>query len=70
MTDDPNTPKPRPGLNPALRSRQETTHNTEVPSRVPAETASVQREEGRTWPLIWAVVTIGCALLLLWLVFW
>lgn len=69
MTDDPKMPKPNPGLNPALKSRHETTHDTTVSSRAPAETASVQREEGRFWPAIWAVVTIVGVLILLWLVF-
>jgi hypothetical protein len=33
------------------------------------DTAFVQREEGRAWPIIWAAVTIVCVLISLYLVF-
>ena len=57
------------GLNPALKSRKETSHNTSTPSPAPLESASVQREEGRAWPMIWLVVTIVGVLILLYLAF-
>lgn len=57
------------GLNPALKQRTETSHNTETSSRPPLETASVQREEGRAWPMIWLVVAIIGVVILLYLSF-
>ena len=60
MTDEREDTEPRSGLNPALKQRRETTHDTSRPSPAPADTASVQREEGRAWPIIWVVVTVLC----------
>ena len=58
------------GLNPALRIRTDTTHDTSESTRPPADTASVHRgEEGRGWPIVWMVVTILCVLLALWIFF-
>jgi hypothetical protein len=59
----------RPGLNPALRSRTDETHDTSISSAAPADTASVQREEGRAWPLIWVLVTLAGAALAVWILF-
>lgn len=59
----------RSGLNPALKSERETGHDNQVSSAAPIETASVQRQEGRSWPMIWAIVVIGSVLLTLWFVF-
>lgn len=58
---------PERGLNPALKSGNETSHDNRVSSEAPIATASVQREEGRAWPFVWAVVAVVSALLLLWL---
>ncbi len=68
MPNEPEEPRER-GLNPALRSRRETTHDTERSSRAPADTTSVQREEGRAWPMIWLVVTLLGLVIVLWLIF-
>lgn len=57
------------GLNPALKSERETIHDSQVSSAAPIETASVQRQEGRAWPLIWAVVAIVSLILTLWFIF-
>lgn len=59
----------REGLNPALKSEVETQYDSEVSSAAPIETTSVQREEGRSWPIIWAVAVILLLLLTLWLMF-
>ncbi|MFC0199577.1 hypothetical protein [Paracoccus rhizosphaerae] len=59
----------RDGLNPALKSELETAHDNRISSAAPIETASVQRDEGRSWPIVWAVVVILSALLVLWLIF-
>ncbi len=68
MPNEREEPRER-GLNPALRSRRETTHDTEHSSRAPADTASVQREEGRAWPMIWLVATLLGLVIVLWLIF-
>lgn len=57
------------GLNPALKHRTDTTHDTGRSSRPPSETASVQREEGRAWPMIWLVVTVVGVLVALYILF-
>ena len=59
----------REGLNTALKSEVETRYDSETSSAAPIETTSVQREEGRSWPVIWAVVVILSVLLALWLMF-
>lgn len=69
VTQETDGEKRERGLNPALKSRTETTHNTSRPSPAPLETASVQREEGRAWPMIWLVVTIIGVVILLYLAF-
>jgi hypothetical protein len=67
MTQGRDKEKRERGLNPALKSRTETTHNTSTQSPAPLDTASVQREEGRAWPMIWLVVTLVGVLILLYL---
>ncbi|MHA6645974.1 hypothetical protein [Mesorhizobium sp. A623] len=67
MSDDPDTPRNR-GLNPTLKSRNNTSRDTETPTRAPADSASVQREEGRAWPMIWLVVGVICAVIVIFLV--
>lgn len=69
MTQARNDGKRDRGLNPALKSRTDTTHNTSRASPAPLETASVQREEGRAWPIIWLVATIVGVVILLYLAF-
>ena len=70
MSDPSDPSKDRKGLNPALKSVTNTSRDTETASRPPADTASVQREEGRGWPMVWLVVTIICLLVGLYLIFW
>lgn len=64
----PQAPERDPALNPALRSRRETTHDT-TSSAPPVETASVQREEGRGWPVAWLVVAALSVAITLYLIF-
>lgn len=66
---DGDHPEERAGLNPSLKRRTDDTYPTEGHSPAPARSASVQREEGRSWPLIWAVVTVVCAVLAVWFLF-
>jgi hypothetical protein len=47
-------------LNPALRQRREEAYDTTHSTPPPADSASVQREEGVAWPAIWLVVTLLC----------
>lgn len=67
MCDDPDTPI-NSGLNPTLKSRTNTSRDTETPTRAPADSASVQHEEGRAWPIIWLVVGMVCAVIVIFLV--
>lgn len=69
MNDKPDGRSAERGLNPALKTRTDTTHDTTSPTRAPADSASVQHEEGRGWPMIWLVVTVVCAVLALWILF-
>ena len=68
MTDPVGRPEDRKGLNPELKSVTNTSRDTETPSRPPADTASVQREEGRGWPIAWLVVTVVCVLIGIYLI--
>lgn len=70
MSTPPDAPDPgrNPALNPALKSRRETTHDT-ASSAAPVETTSVQREEGRAWPVVWLVVTVLSVVVTLYLIF-
>lgn len=47
-------------LNPALKSRTDTTFDTENPTPAPIDTASSGENEGEGWPVIWLVVTAIC----------
>jgi len=68
MTEPAGRPGDRKGLNPELKSVTNTSRDTETPSRPPADTASVQREEGRGWPIAWLVVTAVCVVVGIYLI--
>lgn len=70
MTEDADDTARHKGLNPKLKSGEDTRHNTETPTRPPADSTSVQREEGRAWPAIWLVVTVICVIVAIYLLFW
>jgi hypothetical protein len=57
------------GLNPALRKGTETVHDTTRRTPAPVDSASVQHEEGRPWPLIWLVVTVISVCVAIYLIF-
>ncbi len=57
------------GLNPSLSQRRETVHDTEHSTPAPADSASVQRVEGKAWPAIWLIVFIVCVLIGIYLIF-
>ncbi|MDO5758068.1 MAG: hypothetical protein Q4P24_11240 [Rhodobacterales bacterium] len=67
--DDKKTPDRR-GLNPKLKSVENTSRDTETPMRPPADSTSVQHEEGRSWPVIWVIVTLICVVIAAYLLFW
>ena len=67
MSDDANKPK-HSGLNPTLKSRTNTSHDTETPTRPPVDSTSVQREEGRGWPFIWLIAALICVVIVIYLV--
>jgi hypothetical protein len=69
MTDAPKDPGSDPALNPALRQRREQAHDTAHSTLPPVESASVQREEGKGWPIAWLVVTVVCVLIGAYLLF-
>ena len=66
MSDTPSASDRDAPLNPALKSRTETTYDTKS-SAAPADTASVQREEGRAWPMIWLIVALICVAITIYL---
>lgn len=67
MADTPeNTPR-EDRLNPSLKKRSEVTHDTTRSTPPPAESASVRNEEGRVWPVLWAVVVVAGMLVALWI---
>ncbi len=70
MNDPAGKDVDRRGLNPKLKSVENTSRDTETPTRPPAESASVQHEEGRAWPVIWIVVTLVCVVIAAYLLFW
>jgi hypothetical protein len=59
--------RPQPGenqLNPALHREIDASHGTEFKGTDPMDTVSVKDpDEGRSWPVIWAVVAILCVVL-------
>lgn len=69
MTEPPKESGREPGLNPSLRQRNEEAHDTRHRTPPPADSASVQHEEGRYWPLVWAAVTIAGVVIGIWLIF-
>lgn len=69
MSDENNETGQGGGLNPKLKSGEDDMYDTETPTRPPADSASVQREEGRSWPAIWLTVGVICVLVALYLIF-
>jgi hypothetical protein len=70
MSDPASKSTDRSGLNPKLKAVTNTSRDTETPMRPPAESASVQYEEGRSWPMIWLVVTLICIAIGIYLIVW
>lgn len=68
MSERPDPARDR-NLNPKLKSVENTSRDTEVSTPPPADSASVQREEGRGWPVAWMVVVVVCVLIAVYLLF-
>lgn len=68
MSERPDTAKDR-NLNPGLKAVENTSRDTDRRTPPPVESASVQREEGRAWPAVWAVAAVVCALIAIYLLF-
>jgi hypothetical protein len=51
-------------LNPALQRQIDSSHGTDFRGTDPMKTVSVKNpNEGRSWPMIWAIVAIVCVAL-------
>jgi hypothetical protein len=67
MAEKRDTPTETP-LNPALKSRTDTTHDTTNVTPAPISTTSASEGEGEKWPIVWAFVTIICVAIAVYLV--
>lgn len=50
-------------LNPALKQAHDPTYGPDQSGTDPMDTVSVQKDDGASWPMIWAVVTIACVVI-------
>ena len=50
-------------LNPALKSRTDTSHDTTHRTPDPLATTEAKEGQGEGWPIIWLVVTVVCVAL-------
>ena len=53
-------------LNPALKSRTDTTYDTDRSTPPPLSTTGAREGQGESWPVIWLVVTVICVILAIW----
>lgn len=67
---EPNRSGRNSGLNPSLKSRQDTTFDTARRTPPPVTTTSTDGKEGRGWPWIWLVVLLLCVLLAVYILIW
>lgn len=68
MTEPTTRPTDDAPLNPALKSRRETTYDTSNSTPAPLETTAAKEGQGEGWPIIWLVVTILGILLALYFI--
>ncbi len=59
MPEQPRDTAANAPLNPALKSTTETVYDTDHTTPAPYDSASATGDEGRGWPIIWAVVTVA-----------
>jgi hypothetical protein len=62
MGDPSREPTQDVPLNPALKSRTDTTYDTDRATPAPIDTAS-SKGGGERWPMVWLVVTVVCVAL-------
>lgn len=63
MNNLPIDPSEEVPLNPALKSRTDTSYDTSRTTPAPIDTTSATEGEGEGWPIIWFVVTAVCVAL-------
>ncbi|SEA50096.1 hypothetical protein [Microbulbifer marinus] len=54
-------------LNPDLHAERDDTYGPDQQGHDPMDNVSVKPEKHRAWPLIWAIVTVLCILMALYL---
>lgn len=58
-----------PSINPAMQAQIDKSHGTEFSGTDPMDTVSVKDpDEGRSWPLVWAVVVVVSILVMIYTV--
>jgi hypothetical protein len=50
-------------LNPALKQGHDPSYGPDQSGADPMDSVSVKKDEGKAWPMIWAVTTIVCVLI-------
>lgn len=68
MSDPVTDPADDAPLNPALKSRTDTTYDTDTSTPPPLETTKAKEGQGEGWPLIWLVVTVLCVAITVYLI--
>lgn len=70
MSSTPPVRDPKdPSINPAMHAQIDKSHGTEFSGTDPMDTVSVKDpDEGRSWPLIWAVVVVVSILVMVYTV--
>lgn len=70
MSSTPPVRDPKdPSINPAMQAQIDKSHGTEFSGTDPMDTVSVKNpNEGRSWPLIWAVVVVASILVMIYTV--
>lgn len=54
-------------LNPELRAVRDESYGPDQQGRDPMASVSVKPEKKRFWPMVWAIVTLACILIALYL---
>lgn len=69
MTDPSRDQPEELPLNPALKSRTDTTYDTERSTPPPLATTGAKEGQGEGWPIVWLVVTMVCVALAIYFIF-
>lgn len=68
MSDPSRDPSKEVPLNPALKSRTDTTYDTDRRTPAPLETTGAKEGQGEGWPLVWLAVTLLCVVMALYFI--